>query len=81
MHITNYAKLGLMLFTLTIWPTLARPLFALEWCSRWPLCKVVKHSFGLLISEMPITSHSNLVFLSSSSSYCMFSSVSRVLML
>ena len=40
--------LGLMLFTLTMWsfhslfmrkPTPAWPLFAVEWYSRWPLCK------------------------------------------
>jgi len=37
-------------------PTPAWPLFASEWHSRWPLCKVVKHSFGLLTSAIQITS-------------------------
>ena len=70
--------LGLMLFTLTIWsfyfrfmkkPTPAWPLFALEWHSTWPLCKIMKHSSGLLTSEIPITSNMNLVSLSSSSEF------------
>ena len=87
---TCTATLGLMLLTLTIWsfhflfmrnPTHAWPLFALEWYSRWPLCKIVKHSSGLLTSDIPITSHTNLVSLSSSSSSCMCSSLSRVLTL
>ena len=83
MHRKRSATLGLVLFTLTTRsfhfllmrkPTPAWPLFALEW-----LCKVVKHSSGLLTSEIPITSHTNLVALSSSSSSCMCSSLSRVL--
>ena len=49
--------------------------------SRWPLCKVVKHSAGLLISEIPITSHNKLVSLSSSLSSCICSSLSRKLTL
>ena len=90
MHRTSSAALGLMLFTLNVWsfhflfirmPTPAWPLFVLEWYSRWPVCEVVKHSSGLLTSEIPITSHINLVSLSSSLSSCMCSSLSRVLTL
>ena len=55
--------------------------FALEWDSRWPLCNVVKHSSGLLTSEIPIISHINLVSLSSSSGSWMCSSLSNVLTL
>ena len=44
-------------------PTPDWALFAWEWYSRWPLCKVVKHSSGLLTSEIPITSHTNLISL------------------
>ena len=71
MHITSSVILGMMLFTLTIImglhflfmrkPTPAWPLFALEWYSRWPLCKVMKLSSGLLTAEIPITSHINLI--------------------
>ena len=59
MHRTSSATLGLMLFTVTIMvfhflfmrkPSPAWALFVLEWYSRWPLCKVVKHSSGLLTS-------------------------------
>ena len=84
MH-TSSATLGLMLFTLTMWsfhflftrkPIPVWPLFTLE---RWPLCEVVKHSSGLLTSEIPITSHDNLVSLGPCSSSCMCSSLSRVL--
>ena len=32
-------------------PTPAWLLFALEWCSRWPHCKVVKHSSRLFTSS------------------------------
>ena len=90
MHRTSSASLGLMPVTLTIWsfdflfmrkPTLAWSLFPSECYSRWPLCKVVKHSSGLLTSEIPITFHTNLVALSSSSSSCMCSPLSRVVML
>ena len=89
MHRTSFATLELMLL---IYPhyvrsfhflfmrkaTPALPLFGLDWNSRWPLCKVVKHSSGLLTSEIHITSHINLVSISSSSSSCMCSSLSRV---
>ena len=90
MHKTSSATLGLMLFTLTMWsfyflfmrkPTPAWPLFALELHNRWPLCKVVKHSSGLLTSDIPIISNINLVSICFSSSSCMCSSLSRVLML
>ena len=47
----------------------------------WPLCKVMKHSSDLLTSPFPITSHTNVVSLSSSSSSCMYSSLSRILTL
>ena len=58
------------------------PLFAVEWYSRWPLCKVVKHLSGILTSEILITSHTTLVSLwCSSSSYCMCSSRCSVLTL
>ena len=70
-HSRSSATLGLILFTLTIMvflSTHALPLSALELYSRWPLCKIVNHSSGILISEIPITSHTNLVSLSSSSS-------------
>ena len=59
---TSSSTPGLMLFTLAVWyfhflftrkPTPAWQLFALELYSRWPLCKVVKHSSGLLISHYP----------------------------
>ena len=50
-------------------------------CLRWPLCKVVKHSSRFLTSLISITSHTNLVSVSSSLSSCMWSSISRVLML
>ena len=90
MHRTNSATLGLIVCTLTMCsfhflfmrkPTPAWPLFALELYSRWPLCKVVKHSSGFLTSEIPITSHTNLVSLSLSLSTCMCSSPCRVLTL
>ena len=90
MHNTFSATLWLMLFTLTVWsfhflfmrkPTLAWPLFAFEWYSRWPLCKVVKHSSRLLTFSIPIKSYANLVSLNSFSTSCMCSSLSRVLTL
>ena len=61
MHITNSATLVLMLFSLSIWYfhflfmrklTPAWPLFALECYSRWPLCRLVKHSSRLLRSRL-----------------------------
>ena len=80
--ITIYATLGSVLFTLTLWyfhflfminHTPSWQLFSLEWHSRSRLCSVVKHSPRLLLapSPIPITSHPNLVSLSSSSSYLM----------
>ena len=77
MRRTSSATLGLMLLTLDLLsfhflfmrkPTPACPLFALEWYSRWPLCRVVKPSSFLLISPIPITSHLMFISLSSSSS-------------
>ena len=62
-------------------PTPAWPLLALEWHSRWSLCKVMKHSSRLLTSQIPITSHTNLISLSSSSSSCMCSSLCKVITL
>ena len=47
--------------------------------SKWLLCKVVKHS-TLHSSPIPITCHTNLVSLSSSS-YCKCSSLNGVLLL
>ena len=81
MHITSCATLGLMLFTLTLMVhvlftrkhTPAWPLFALEWHSRWLLCKVVKYSIRLLTSPISITSHTEQVSLNSPSSSCMCS--------
>ena len=73
----KFCDLGLMLFTITIRsfhfllmrkPIPAWPLFVLEWHSRWPLCKAIQQSSRLLASPIPITSHTNLVPLSSSSS-------------
>ena len=50
--------------------------------SRRPLCMVVKHSSGLLTSEIPIASNTNnMVSVRSSSSSCMCLSLSRVLTL
>ena len=40
-------------------PTPAWPLFALEWYSRWPHCKIMKHSSRLLSSPITITSHTS----------------------
>ena len=57
MHTACFATVGLMLFTITILsfhflflrkPIPAWPLFELEWYSRWPLCKVVKHTSRFL---------------------------------
>ena len=62
-------------------PTPAWPLFALELSFMWPFCRLVKHSSRLLTSPMPITSLTNLVSLSSSSSSCICSFLSRVLTL
>ena len=83
MHINRSATLRLILFTLTImvFPFLAWPLFSFELYCRCPLCKVTKHFSGILTSEIPITSHTNHVSLSSSSSSCICSSRSRVLAL
>ena len=90
MHRTSSATLGLMLITFIIWsfrfqfmrkPTPAWPLFALEWYTKWPLYTVVKHSSGLLTSEIPIISYTNQVCLSSYLRACICSSLSRVLTL
>ena len=90
MRRTSSATLGLLLLTLVMLsfhflfmrkPTPACPLFALEWHSRWPLCRVVKPSSFLLISPSPITSHLMFVSLSSSFSSWTCSSFDRVLTL
>ena len=90
MHRTSSVTLGLTLFTITIRvfqflfikkPTPVWPLFTIELHSKWPLCKVVKHSPRLLTSPIPTTSHTNLASLSSSSSSCMYSYLIRVLTL
>ena len=73
---TYSATLRLMMVALTIWyfhvlfmrkRTPGKPLFASELHSTWPLCMVVNHSSRLLDSPIPITSHTNLVSLISSS--------------
>ena len=82
MHIKRSDTLGLILFTLTTMgfpflfmskPTPVWPLCALEWYSKWPLCKVMKYLSGILTLEIPITSHTNQVSLRSSSSSFMYS--------
>ena len=62
-------------------PTPARPLFALEWHSTRPLYEAVKRPCFLPTSPIPITSHTNLVSLSSSSVYFICSALSIVLTL
>ena len=57
-------------------------MLASEWCSRWPLWRVVKLSYFLRTSpSLAITSHIMLFSFSSSSSYCTCSSFRNVLTL